>query len=82
MTDLQHREPTQAEMMQSLARAMRRLGGNGDDTTAAIQNQMETGANFAVAARTIDVPLDDLIATFRSEMGKLGFVVAPTGMVQ
>ena len=78
----EQREPTQAELLQSLARAMRRLGGNGDGTTAAIQSQRETGADFAVAARAIDVPLDDLIATFRDEMTKLGFVIVPMGRLQ
>ena len=61
---------------------MRRQRESALRRLAAIQNQQEGGANFAVAARAIDVALDDLIATFRDEMGKLGFVVAPTGRVQ
>jgi hypothetical protein len=79
--DLQQREPMEAELFQSLARAMRRLGGDGDNTAAAIQRQMD-GADFVVAARAIDVPLGDLISVFRDEMAKLGFVVTPMGRIQ
>lgn len=79
----QQRNPTDAELFQSLANALRRLGGDCDETAAAIQAQLsEDAPNFETAARAIDVPMGDLIEVFCDEMRKLGFIVAPQGRLQ
>lgn len=83
MTRLKDRQPTEAECFQALASALQRLGGECDNTAAAIQKQMEPGGtNFETAARDIRVSVDDLKEVFAAEMFQLGFVVATAGRMQ
>jgi hypothetical protein len=72
---LQNREPNEQECFAALANAMIRLNGKCDQTASAIQTQMRE-VNFEIAARAINVPLADLIDTFKGEMLKRGFFIA------
>lgn len=81
MSEIQQRNPTEAEMFRGLANSLIRLNGECDETASAIQDQMAE-PDFEAAAHAIHVPVTDLVEVFRDEMRKLGFILAPMGRPQ
>ena len=69
-------DPTHRDKFLALASALQRLGGVCDTTADAIQAAMnDDDFDFARAAKTIGVPLDDLVNAFCDAMLERGFYV-------